>query len=196
MNGVLNTIYSAEFFVGAVSGAVMMKLYQWHHCRHLDKVAPLPGGRRRHVPGINIPVFGAVLSVLALGYVLFQTQETEERYKGLADRVSSCQVVFQSNIAARSAITTENDRVSILQRDKLSELDTLTGQWIDRLLNPPPHLVGTTLADPGRQGYTLTVTRIYQEQASRLRADINALRDEATKLAEARAAHPIPDPTC
>lgn len=195
MNGVLNTIYSAEFFIGAVSGAVMMKLYQRHHCRHLDKVAPLPGGRR-HVPGVNIPVLGVVLSVLALGYVLSQTQETEERYKGLADRVSSCQAVFQSNIAARSAITAENDRVSILQRDKLSALDALTGQWIDRLLNPPPHLAGTTLTDPGRQGYFLTVTRIYQEQAQKLRSEIDQLRDEATKLAEARAGHPIPEPTC
>lgn len=173
-----------------------MKFYQWRHCRHLDKVHPLPGGAHRPVPGINITVLGVVMSVLALGYVLFQTQETEERYKGLADRVSTCQVVFQSNIAARSNITTENDRLSILQRDKLTELDALTGQWIDRLLNPPPHLVGTTLADPARQGYTLTVTRIYHEQATRLRADIAALRDEATKLAEVRAAHPIPDPSC
>ena len=51
MNAILQTIYSAEFFVGATSGAVMMKLYQWHHCRHLDKVHPLPGGAHRHVPG-------------------------------------------------------------------------------------------------------------------------------------------------
>ena len=195
MNGVLHTIYSAEFFVGAVSGAVMMKLYQWHHCRHLDKVAPLPGGRR-HVPGINIPVFGAVLSVLALGYVLFQTQETEERYKGLADRVSSCQAVFQSNIAARSAITAENDRVSILQRDKLSALDALTGQWIDRLLNPPPNIAGLAINDPRRLVWNEDVTRFYYEQTTALRADIENLRIEQDRLAAERAAHPIPDPSC
>ena len=196
MNAILHTIYSAEFFVGAISGAVMMKFYQWQHCRHLDKVHPLPGGRRRPVPGINITVLGVVMSMLALGYVLFQTQETEERDKGLADRMTTCQTIFQSNIVARSNITTENDRLSILQRNKLTELDALTGQWIERLLNPPPHLVGTTLTDPGRQGYTLTVSRIYHEQASRLRADIAKLRDEATQLAATRAAQPIPDPSC
>ena len=195
MNGVLHTIYSAEFFVGAVSGAAMMKLYQWHHCRHLDKVAPLPGGRR-HVPGVNIPVLGVVLSVLALGYVLFQTQETEERYKGLADRVSSCQAVFQSNIAARSAITAENDRVSILQRDKLSALDALTGQWIDRLLNPPPNIAGLAINDPRRLVWNEDVTRFYYEQTTALRADIENLRIEQDRLAAERAAHPIPDPSC
>ena len=195
MNAILHTIYSAEFFIGALSGAVMMKFYQWQHCRHLDKVHPLPGGRR-HMPGVNIPVLGVVLSVLALGYVLFQTQETEGRYQGLAARVTRCQSVFQQNIAARATISVENDRISVLQREKLTELDELTGEWIDHLLHPPPHLDGTTLTDPGRQGYMITVTRIFQEHATKLRSDIEALRIEQDRLAAERAAHPIPDPSC
>lgn len=196
MNSVLHTIYSAEFAIGAVTGAFLMKLYQWWYCRHLDRIHPLPGGVHRHVPGVNVPMLGVMMAVLSLGYVLFQTTETEERYKGLADRAGRCPTVFQQNIAARSNITAENDRLSVIQRDKLTELDELTGEWIHRLLYPPPHLANTNLNDPGRQGYTITVTRIYEEAASKLRSDISALRDQQSRLAAERAQHPVPDPSC
>jgi len=196
VNTILDMIYSAEFAVGALCGAASMKLYQWWYCRHLDHVRPLPGGGHRHMPGVNLQMLGGLLAVLALGYVLFQTQSTEDRYKGLAERWSRCQVIYQADIAARNAVEAENDKLSIIRSDKLTELDGLTAQWIYRLLNPPPHLAGTSLSDPGRQGYTLTVTRIYQEQAAPLRADIAKLRDQASQLLSDRADKPIPYPAC
>ncbi len=196
MNGILHTIYSAEFFIGAGSGAVMMKLYQWHHCRHLDKVAPLPGGRRRHMPGVDLPTMGVLLAVLALGYVLFQTQETEGRYRGLADRVTRCQTVFQRNIVDRATITLENDRISVLQREKLTQLDKAAGELVNRQLNPPPNIAGLAINDPRRLVWNEDVTRFYYEQTTALRADIENLRVEQDRLVAERAAHPVPDPSC
>ena len=196
MNTILDMIYSAEFAIGAVCGAAAMKLYQWWYCHHLDRVAPLPDGRQRHMPGVNIQLLGALRAVLALGYVLFQTQETEAKYTGLAEKWDKCQVIYNADIAARNAVEAENDRLSIIRSDKLTELDGLTAKWIHRLLDPPPHLAGTSLTDPARQGYTITVTRIYEEQAAPLRADIAKLRDQAAGLLTDRAEKPIPYPAC
>lgn len=196
MNGILHTIYSAEFFIGAFTGAVAMKLWQWNHCRYLDKVRPLPGGAHRHMPGVDVPTAGALVAVLALGYVLFQTQETEERYQGLADRVTRCQLIFQSNIAARSAITLENDRLSILQRDKLTALDKAAGELVNRQLNPPPAIAALPINDTRRLVWNEDVTRFYYEQTQLLRADIEKLREEQNRLAAVRADHPVPDPSC
>lgn len=196
MTSVLEIIYSRPFLFGAVFGALGMKLYQLVMAHHLDKVKPLPGGRRRHVSSISTQAFGGLMALAVVGYVLVQVNQTETKYRVLADRLTSCQVTFQTAIVERAKIAAENDKLSMAQRDKLTALDQMQGVWIDRLLNPPPHIAETPLGDPRRVGYTITVTRFFQERAVTLRADIADIRAEQTRLTEDRNAHPLPDPLC
>lgn len=193
---ILSTIYSMAFLIGAVAGAVLMRCAQYGQCKWLDQHHPLPDGRKRRPPVINRSWVGGLMAVGTLGYVLLQVGQTESRYEGLADRLDSCQVGLTDAINARADITSQNDALSVRQRDLLTELDDASGIWINRLINPPADIAALDLRDPRRASWSFDVTRVYYERASKLRAEIATLRAEATRLTEERSAHPLRPPSC
>lgn len=196
MSNALAVVYSLPFVAGAVAGAGLMKLYQWHHCRHLDKLHPLPGGRKRRVPGISQQWWGGLVAIAVLGYVLLQVNQTEASYKKLAARIEACQTGLASAINVRADISTQNDALSVQQRDLLTELDDASGTWINRLINPPPDIAALDLNDPRRQAWGFDVTRVYYERATKLRQRISEIREEQSQLAEERNRRPMPAPSC
>ena len=196
MTPVLELIYSFPFVTGLLVGIAAQRIYAHAMCRYDNVHHPLPGGRRHHVAGIKRLWVAGMLLVATLGYVLLHTGQTEAKYRGLAHDVAACQAEFNTALKARSAITAENDRLSVKQRDLLTELDNASGVWIDRLLNPPDHIAELDTGDPRRQAWNEDVTRVYYQRASGLRTEIADVRKEQTRLQDDRNRHPLPEPTC
>lgn len=196
MTSVLGVIYSLPFVIGALVGAIGMKLYQRAVCRHLDKTHPLPVGRKRHAPEISRVWLGGLISLGVLGYVLLQVDQTERHYLSLGDEMRRCQAELQQNLIDRAAITTENDALSKQQRDLFVELDELQGVWLTRLITPPPDIAVLPPTDQRRQDYGITVTRGYNERASKLRAEARAIADRQVQLQVERDQRKYPPPTC
>lgn len=196
MINVLSIVYSMPFFAGALVGMVVMRFYQRHQCKVADRRHPLPGGARRHAPGISRTWLGYALSVAVLGYVVLQVNQTEQHYRQLADSVASCQREFNAALAARAAISAENDKLSRQQRGLLADSDVAESTWIDRLINLPPEIKNLPQDDPRVQTYGQTVTRIYFQRSGQINAQIQAINERQEQLDKDRADHPLPEPTC
>lgn len=196
MTAVLETIYSLPFAVGALIGAIVMRLYQKAQCRLADKRHPLPGGRKHRVPGVSTVWVGGLITVLVLGYVLLLVAQTEQHYKSLASEMRRCQIEFQTALIARSRITTENDQLSREQRDLLAESDQAESVWIDRLINLPSNIKELPQDDPRVTSYGQTVTRIYFERIGRINSRITEIDQRQAELDRDRTAHPLPEPSC
>lgn len=193
---VLSVVYSLPFVAGAIVGMVGMKLYQRAVCRHLDKLHPLPDGRKRHAPAISRVWIGGLVALLTLGYVLLQVNETEMHYRSLGDEMRRCQVEFNTALIDRASITTENDELSRQQRSLFLELDELQGVWLTRLITPPPDIAALSPTDQRRQDYGITVTRVYNERAAKLRAEAQAIGKRQIELEQERRERTYPTPTC
>lgn len=196
MSSVLGIIYSLPFVVGALVGAVTMHLYQRYQCRRADQRHPLPNGRKRHPPGLNRVWLGGLLTLVVLGYVLLQVEQTEHHYRELGDEMRRCQVEFHTALVARSAITTENDRLSREQRDLLVDSEQAGAQWISRIINLPPEIAALPDDDPRVQAYGRTITRAYFEQVSEINKRLAEISEHQRQLAQKRADNPLPEPSC
>ncbi len=196
MTNVLTVIYSLPFIVGALAGAVGMRLYQRHQCKVADKLHPLPDGRRRAVPGISRTWMGYLLSAAVLGYVLLQVGQTEAHYRELGDEMRRCQLEFQSALVARSRITSENDELSREQRDLLGEAVSAQALWLSRIVDLPDNIAALAPDDPRVQQYGQTVTRIYRERTDGIRERVLEISDRQAELQKQRAENPLPEPTC
>lgn len=192
----LEIVYSTSFIIGAIVGMAGMKAYQWAVCRHLDKTHPLPDGRKRHAPEISRVWVGGLVALGVVGYVLLQVNQTEDHYRSLGDEMRRCQTEFTTALTKRSEITTRNDELSRQQRDLFAELDELHGVWLTRLITPPPDIAALPPTDQRRQDYGITVTRIYNERATKLRDEVRAIIGEQKRLADERARNPLPEPEC
>ena len=196
MTPVLELIYSFPFITGLLVGITAQRVYAHVMCRYANVHHPLPGGKRRRVPGISRTWVAGLVLLATLGYVLLQTGQTEAKYRGLARDVANCQREFNQALKARSAITAENDRLSVKQRDLLTALDDASGVWVGRLLNPPDSIAALSPDDPRRQAWNEDVTRVYYQRATELRTEIADVRKEQTRLQDERNQHPLPEPTC
>ncbi|AGU91937.1 hypothetical protein ADAWI_15 [Mycobacterium phage Adawi] len=196
MTAVLELIYSFPFVSGLLVGIAAQRVYAHAMCRYENVHHPLPGGRRHHVVGINRMWLAGLVLVATLGYVLLQTGQTEAKYRGLARDVAQCQTEFNAALKARSQITADNDRLSVKQRDLLTEMGDAASTLVDRQLNPPDAIAGLEINDPRRLAWNEDVTRVYFQRVTKLRAEIAQVHDEQVKLQEDRAKHPLPEPTC
>ena len=196
MTPVLELIYSFPFMTGLLVGIAAQRVYAHAVCRYENTHHPLPAGRRRYVPGINRMWLAGLVLLATLGYVLLQTGQTEAKYRDLARDVANCQREFNQALKARSAITAENDRLSVKQRDLLTEMGDAASTLVDRQLNPPEAIAGLEINDPRRLAWNEDVTRVYFQRVTKLRDEIAKVHEEQVKLQEDRARHPLPEPTC
>lgn len=196
MTPVLELIYSFPFATGLLVGVAAQRVYSHAVVKYQDAHHPLPSGRRRYVPGISRVWLAGLLLLATLGYVLLQTGQTEAKYRGLARNMYDCQREFNQALKDRSRTTTENDRISMEQRDLFTALDDAAGTLVNRQLNPPPEIAALPMDSARRLAWNEDVARVYYERTMKVRGQIAALRDEQTRLQQERAAHPLPEPTC
>lgn len=110
--------------------------------------------------------------VLAIAmYISAQTQQN-----------ANCVREFNQTLRVRSAITAENDALSIQQRE-------LIYHWIHTLVFPPPDVADLDPDDPARERWAINFTI---ETDRLFAASIEEQRVNDTE----RAAHPLPPPTC
>lgn len=192
MSSALGYIYSLPFAVGAVSGALTMKIYQWQHCRALDRAHPLPNGVKRRVPGISQQFWGGLIALLVVGYVLLQVGQTEQRYTQLADSIANCTTDLISSIGDSRRVNDERDNLSEEQRALGLKIDNATAQLIRTVLSPPPEIA--YLPPEGRRVWTDSVQREYDKTTAPWRA--RSAEIEATVSTLVTQRRPLPDPRC
>ncbi len=181
----LADLFTLRFGIGVLVGIVLQRLAAFAEARYQDHRFPLPAGRRRRIGTLSkVWVVGAV-AVTVFAYSLVEMQ-----------RLADCQAEFGRVVAERSAITTENDRLSREQRDLLATFAEQESLWLADLLDPPPHIDGLPADNPLRQGYTVDRTRLFFDTAAGIRARIAAISRAQEDHAQQRARNPIPDPTC
>lgn len=95
---------------------------------------------------------------------------------------ADCVREFNQTLRERSAITSENDRLSIRQRELIYD-------WIHNLVFPPPDIAALPGSDPRRENWAINLTL---ETDRQFRASIEEQRSNDA----IRAANPLPPPTC
>lgn len=196
MKALMEIIYSLPFIIGFFAGLIGMRIYQQVWCHYQNKHHPHPDGTPHKVGRISPRAVGALIVLGVTAYVLVQVKETEQHYIELGNEMWRCQAEFLDTMNTRTQITTENDRVSAEQRELLGEIQNLQTTWIERLMDPPPELEGSSLTDQRRVDYTRTVTRLYYDRITTLLKQVNQLNDHQLELERARADNPLPPPTC
>lgn len=115
---------------------------------------------------VAIPfVFGIV------AYIAAQTQQNAD-----------CVREFNQVLRERSSVTSENDQLSIRQRELIYD-------WIHNLVFPPSDIAALPGSDPRRQEWAIDLTL---ETDKQFRESI----DEQRRNDAIRAANPLPPPTC
>ncbi|UJQ86542.1 membrane protein [Mycobacterium phage PenguinLover67] len=196
MNNVLETLYSLPFVAGLLAGIIGMKAWQYIQCRIADRRHPLPGGSHRHTPPISRVYVAGLLVIAVTGYVLLQTGQTERHYKSLAQNVANCQREFNEALRERAEISNQNDKLSIEQRDLLAKSLDAGSEWVNQLIILPPDLADLPRTSPRVEQYGIDVTRAYYDRIGRYRERINEISAEQQRLADQRAANPLPEPNC
>lgn len=115
---------------------------------------------------IAIPfVFGIV------AYVAVQNQQN-----------ANCVREFNQVLRERASVTSQNDQLSIQQRELIYD-------WIHNLVFPPPHIADLPGSDPRRERWATDLTI---ETDKQFRDSI----EEQRRNDAVRAANPLPPPTC
>jgi len=111
---------------------------------------------------------------LAVGTVLYVAVQNQEN--------ANCVREFQQVLRDRSAISAENDAISLEQRHVVYD-------WMHNLVFPPPQVARLAPNDPDRQQWILDFTI---DTDAKLRDGFD--RQQANDAE--RAAHPLPPATC
>lgn len=109
-----------------------------------------------------------------LGIVVYIAAQTQQN--------ADCVREFNQVLRERSAVTSENDRLSMQQRQLIYD-------WIHNLVFPPPEIARLDGDDPARQRWAIDLTI---ETDSKFRESI----EEQRRNDAIRAANPLPPPTC
>lgn len=196
MIDVLETIYSAPFLVGLLVGVIAERSYSHARARWMDRHHPLDGCKHHTVSPISPMWVAGLVLAATLGYVLLQTNNTEERYRQLANNMESCQREFNSALAEQAAAMGQDNTLSRQQRKLLAERSQLESEWIESLIDPPPDIAKLPDIDPRRIAWAADVTRIYFGHAAALDKQIDAVSEQQVAMDAERRNHPLPDPTC
>lgn len=193
---ILLTIYHSWFLPGMFLGIIGYRIFDWIKVRELDKVRPLPSGGHRKASGVNRVWVGGLAAVLALGYVVLKTQETQDQTVALTNRFGQCQTEFQTALTERSKIAQQDSDLSNRISDVRSELDRALGVYLDRVINPPAEIAGLPANDPRRIAWKDDMKVVYADWARTLRSEIGDIVAERKRLADWRRVHPLPDIAC
>lgn len=126
---------------------------------------------QRKVVIINWQYITIPLVVLLAAYMAVQNQQN-----------ANCVREFQQTLRERSAITSDNDRLSIEQR-------VLVYDWMHGLVFPPEDIAALPGSDPRREKYALDLTIATDKK---FEASLEQQRENDAR----RAANPLPPPTC
>jgi hypothetical protein len=163
------------YFLGVASACV------WHMVkRRWLKIEMTP---------INWNNMGIIAGVSAMVFVAVQNTQ-------LSADVKECQREFNTSISNVRRINTENDDLSIQQRQWFLEKDEVEAQmWMD-LINPPPSIAQLEVNNPIRQQYGIDVVAKSTAKANKYAQLIKSSQMRQEQLKKDREAHPLPSPTC
>jgi hypothetical protein len=193
---ILEIIYSAPFFWGAVVGTVIWKLYCRNKNRILDRDHPLPDGQRHAVGRMSRLWLAGLIMVVSLGYVLLAVSRTEEHGSQLNQDVTRCWQETYQQIRAQVQINGQNNDVTRRQLALQREYDEDTSDWLKSLVTPPGDLAGQPTNSPQRQAWGVKVSIQYQTKLDDLGRRADALVQERDNLDKDRARHPLPEARC
>jgi hypothetical protein len=143
---------------------------------------------------VNWRYLGIALGIAVMLFISIQTQVAYNIAAQTAQDTKACQAEFQAAIKGSREVTTENDELSVKQRNLLAEKDRAeTEMWL-RLLDPPYPIAELEASDPQRQSYGLQVVREYATKASEIDAQVRLISQRQVELQESRPA--LPEPTC
>ena len=196
MVDLLGVLYSWPFAVGLVAGVAGRRLYCYSRARWLDQHAPLPGGEHHNPGHLNRVWVGGLVAVAIMGYSVLKVQETQDRTLELTHQLAVCNNEFNEALRARSNISTQDNNLSTQISDIRSQIDDSTGNWINRLINPPPDIAGLPAAAERRLEWNHDVTVVYFQRTGHLRDEIAKIVEQRKALQEERANSPLPDPRC
>lgn len=111
------------------------------------------------------------LVVILAAYMAVQNQQNAD-----------CVREFNQTLRERAAVTSENDALSIEQRELLYG-------WLHDLVFPPPEIAGLDMNAPARQKWNLERTIAVDRQ---FQVSLEKQRENDAR----RAANPLPPPTC
>jgi hypothetical protein len=193
---ILSYVYSLPFFIGAVCGLTLQRLYCKQKRVWLDRHHPLPDGGKRAAEHLSRVWIAAVAAVLSLGYVLLTAQATHDETIALTRKVAQCWQ--QSYLATRAQIklNAENDIISREQQGLQRDYDRASSEWLKSIVNPPGDLGSKPSNDPERQAWGLEVTAQYQAKLNELGSKSDDLVNQRNALDGERAKHPLPEVTC
>lgn len=196
MLNVLETIYSLPFFLGALAGTVLWKLYCHMKRSYEDRRHPLPDGAKHAVAHMSRQWIAGLAAILSLGYVLLVTGRTEARTVVLNEAVNRCWSETYQQIKTQVMINAQNDGISRQYQALQREYDDNTSSWLKDLVTPPNGLAGLPIDNPDRQAFVTHRTAEYQGQIDELSKRFDDLANQRTGLDADRNAHPLPEERC
>lgn len=196
MLNILNTVYSAPFFWGALVGTVLWKLYCHSKARLQDRQHPLPDGQRHAVAKMSRQWIAGLCMVGTLGWVLLATGRAEEHTTELNNEVTRCWQETYRQIRSQVLNNAENDKVSRGQQALQREYDKATSFLVEQLVSPPSDISPLGYNDPIRVAWKLKVTDDYQGRINELGREFDAFVQQRVDLDKQRAMHPLPEARC
>jgi hypothetical protein len=175
----VNNLFTWGFAAGFLVGFCIERAWRWADTWWLNRHAR--DGKRYRVGGINSKWVAGTIVVFVVGLVMVETQ-----------RNSNCIDEFKVTLVKRSAITAENDRLSIEQRELLADNQRAEAEWINSLLRPPRKIDELAPGDPVREAWAVAISEDYFDHADKVNAWIKAISDEQRRNDEERARNPAP----
>lgn len=195
--GILERIYSWPFLVGVILGFIGDGYYRRMVAMWEDNHHPLPGGRKHTVAGISRMWLATLLTVGTMGYVLLLAERTHENQVALGKSTAKCQEEFNEAVEAQIKIHDQDLVLARQQRDLMTQLNDRHDQWVSEVIQPPvPDIAKLAINDDRREIWSVAVTNLYIEDSQRIRQKLDTNSKDQDKLANDRAAHPLPKMTC
>lgn len=204
MPDVITNLFTWNLLVGLLIGWFGRRAYCHAKARWLNRHRPYPDGRKHRPPRANWRALAQLAAIALLLWSVYSITSQATRVDHVitdahtfAVKVQQCQREFNAALKARSDLSIENDRLSLEQRNLLTEGVDAQNLWLRDLLTPVnPEIAGRDIDDPVRQKYGLDRTAAFFEQVRDIRGRIEALQDEQRRIETARRGHPLPEPTC
>lgn len=187
---VLETVYSLPFFIGAVCGEALRRLYcyqraRWENNEDYDYLG--------HISRVWLAGLAAILS---MGYILLTAQKTQDQTIALTRDVARCWQESYQAAKAQIEINSENDGITRQQQQLQRDYDRATSEFWKDLINPPGDLANAPVNSPERQTYGLQLSARYQADINRMGAKFDDLVNQRSALDIKRANNKLPEVTC
>lgn len=189
----LDLIYSLPFFLGAVTGTVLWKLWCRTRARYEDRHHPLPDGGKHIIRRISRVWIAGLCSTLSLGYVVLVMGHLETNAQQLTSTVVRCWAANYTATKSQIDINAQNDAITRKQIRLQRRYDVDTSRWLAKLIEQ--------LGKPTPEGVVnpeeiADATAVHQAVTDQLGADFDVLVQQRDELDKERANHPLPDSEC